>query len=186
MPVPFAGKPPLAATLCPYSLAYLAPMRNLASILLIIAFASCTSKNPEALCKRFFTPYPDLVSQRQRTAANEELLEAMAHYADKDYPGAISRLQRVLDQDEQDMLARLYMANAQLAAGNPYKAEMHLDFMENHKARAYSDQVEWYNALCWLCEGDTAKAGQQARWIASRPHTYGKEAKALAQALAQP
>ena len=42
------------------------------------------------------------------------------------------------------MTARMYMASAQLAIGDPYKAEMHLDFMENYKDRSFSDQVEWY------------------------------------------
>ena len=81
------------------------------------------------------------------------------------------------------MTARMYMASAQLAIGDPYKAEMHLDFMENYKDRSFSDQVEWYNALCWLCEGDTARAAKQARWIASRPQTYRKEAQELAKAI---
>jgi hypothetical protein len=107
----------------------------------------------------------------------------MAHYSQKDYPAAIEGLQRVLERNAGDMTARLYMASAQLAAGDPYKAEMHLDFMENSRGADYKDQVEWYNALCWLCEGDTAKAAQQARWIASRPQTYRKQARELADAL---
>jgi thioredoxin-like negative regulator of GroEL len=135
------------------------------------------------LCERFYSPYPDLVSGRTRTGANSVFLDAMAHYSQKDYPAAIEGLQRVLERNAGDMTARLYMASAQLAAGDPYKAEMHLDFMENSRGADYKDQVEWYNALCWLCEGDTAKAAQQARWIASRPQTYRKQARELADAL---
>lgn len=159
-------------------------MRILAPLLLLLLGLSCSTNGPRSLCERFFTPYPDFISQRQRNSANGALLDAMAAYADKDYPTAINGLQRVLDRDGNDMAARLYIANAYLATGDPYKAEMHLDFLENYKAKAFSDQVDWYNALCWLCEGDTAKAGQQARWIASRQHTYRKEAKDLAAALA--
>jgi hypothetical protein len=104
----------------------------------------------------------------------------MAPYNKQDYEEAIKGFQRILDRDPFDVTARVYMVSAQLGAGHPYKAEMHLDFLENYKARAYSDQIEWYNALCWLCEGDTAKAAQQARWIASRPHTYKQQAAELA------
>jgi predicted Zn-dependent protease len=107
----------------------------------------------------------------------------MAQYSAKDYTKAIEGLQRVLDRDAGNMTARIYMASAQLAAGDPYKAEMHLDFLENDRGSDYKDQVEWYNALCWLCEGDTAKAAQQARWIASRPQTYRDQAKELAEDL---
>ncbi len=159
-------------------------MRPIVLFALALLVASCTSNDPASLCERFFQPYPDLVSTRQRTAGNADLLDAMAHYSGKKYEAAITGFSRVLDNDPGNATARMYMANAQLAAGHPYKAEMHLDFMEHDKSRSYSDQVEWYNALCWLCEGDTAKAGQQARWIASRPHTYRKQAADLAKAIA--
>ncbi len=158
-------------------------MRLLAPFALALIAFSCTPNDPAALCERFFTPYPDHVSDRSRNALNADLLDAMAFYADTDYENAITGLQRVLDRDAYNMTARMYMASAQLAAGHPYKAEMHLDFMENYKDRSFSDQVEWYNALCWLCEGDTARAAKQARWIASKPQTYRKEAQELADAI---
>ena len=160
-------------------------MRFFPALLLAILVSSCTQSDPASLCERFYSPYPDMVSGRTRTGANSEMLDAMAHYSQKDYPAAIEGLQRILDRDAGDMTARLYMASAQLAAGDPYKAEMHLDFMENVRASSFRDQVEWYDALCWLCEGDTAKAAQQARWIASRPQTYRKQAQDLADALSK-
>lgn len=160
-------------------------MRFILFIFLALGAVSCTQTSPASLCERFFTPYPDHISSRQRNALNSHLVDAMACYAKADYAQAIIGLQGVLDKDPFDHSARIYMASAQLAAGHPYKAEMHLDFLENYDARSYSDQVEWYNALCWLCEGDTAKAGEQARWIASRKHTYRKQAKELAEALSQ-
>lgn len=160
-------------------------MRLKAPFIIALLALSCSSNDPASLCERFFEPYPDRVSDRQRSPANADLLDAMALYSDKDYEKAIIGFSRVLDKDPGNASARLYMANAQLAAGHPYKAEMHLDFMEHLKNRSYSDQVEWYNALCWICEGDTAKAAQQARWIASRPHTYRKEAGELAKAISK-
>lgn len=159
-------------------------MRHSLLSCIILLLTSCSSSDPASLCDRFFTPYPDHISGRQRTASNAELVDAMAFYSDKDYDKAIVGLQRVLDKDISNVNARMYMANAQLAVGDPYTAEMHLDFMENYHDRNFQDQVEWYNALCWLCEGDTSRAGPQARWIASRPHTYRSEARQLADALA--
>jgi thioredoxin-like negative regulator of GroEL len=158
-------------------------MRFLPLPIIAMLVSGCSHNDPASLCERFFTPYPDLVSGRTRTASNATLLDAMAQYSAKDYTKAIEGLQRVLDRDAGNMTARIYMASAQLAAGDPYKAEMHLDFLENDRGSDYKDQVEWYNALCWLCEGDTAKAAQQARWIASRPQTYRDQAKELAEDL---
>ena len=158
-------------------------MRFFAPFVLALMIISCTSNDPASLCERFFEPYPDHVSDRQRNGLNADFLDAMVLYSDGDYEAAIIGLQRVLDKDAGNSTARMYMASAQLAAGRPYKAEMHLDFMEKYKDRSYADQVEWYDALCWLCEGDTAKAAQQALWIASRPHTYKKRAGELAKAI---
>lgn len=160
-------------------------MRLLAPLAIALTVISCTSNDPTSLCDRFFTPYPDMVGQRPRTSVNGDFLDAMALYSDEKYNDAIPALQRVVDRDDQNFAARLYLASALLASGDPYKAEMHLDFLENYKARAFQDQVEWYNCLCWLCEGNTTKAEQQARWIASRPHTYRTEAGELAAALAK-
>ncbi len=158
-------------------------MRLFAPLAFCLVALSCTSSDPAALCDRFFTPYPDLVSQRPRTTSNAVLMDAMALYSNKDYKQAIVGLQRVVDSDARDMAARIYLVNALLAEGEPYKAEMHLDFMENDKNRNFSDQVDWYNAMCWLCEGNTERAAKQAEWIASRPHTYRAEASKLAKAL---
>src|SRR5690606_41493629 len=120
---------------------YLAPMRLLLPLVLCLAAVSCAAPEPASLCDRFFTPYPDLVSQRPRTTRNAALLDAMAHYAQQDYAVAAERLQQVVDRDPRDITARIYLVNALLASGDPYRAEMHLDFMENHRDRSYSDQV---------------------------------------------
>ena len=150
-----------------------------------LVLLSCADPGPAALCDRFFTPYPDLVSQRPRSARNAALVDAMAHYAQADYAQAVTGLQQAVDQDPRNITARLYLVNALLATGEPYRAEMHLDFMENYRDRSYSDQVDWYNALCWLCAGQLERAAQQAEWIAARPHTYRKEAADLTNALKQ-
>jgi hypothetical protein len=107
----------------------------------------------------------------------------MALYSDQDYKQAITGLQRVVDRDARNVTARIYLISALLAAGDPYKAEMHLDFMESYQDRSYSDQVDWYNAMCWLCEGNNERALKQAEWIASRPHTYRTQAADLVRAL---
>ncbi|MCC6840283.1 MAG: tetratricopeptide repeat protein [Flavobacteriales bacterium] len=151
------------------------------TLALLLVLGACSGNSTR--CNRFFTPYPDLVSQRQRTAANGRFLDAMALYATGDYQQAIPGLQQEVERDPRNIAARLYLVNALLAVGDPYKAEMHLDFMENDRDRNYRDQVDWYNALCWLCEGNLEQAREQALRIAERPHTYRKEAAELAKAL---
>lgn len=152
-------------------------MRRL--FLLLPLLAACGPKD-DTLCKRFFEPYPDMVSQRERNAQNGALLDAMAAYDRKDYGTAATGLRAIIDKSELDYTARMYLVSALLGAGDPYKAEMHLDFLENAKNQNYRDQVDWYNALCWLCEGQYEKALHQSEWIASRPaHTYKEQAHQL-------
>lgn len=158
-------------------------MRFFAVPVLAALLFSCTTPSEESLCKRFFTPYPDMVTQRERTPLNSAFLDAMEMYVKGNYAHAIPILEEEVNRDPRNISARMYLVSALLAEGEPYRAEMHLDFMENYRDKNYRDQVEWYNALCWLCEGNLEKAAQQARYIAARKHTYSKEAAELAAAL---
>ena len=158
-------------------------MRRTFLPLLVLLLAACTDRDPASLCHQFYKPYPDMVSDRERTRDRATLLDAMEFYNKGEYAEAIPGLQLAMDRDPGNSGIRMYLASANLGAGDPYKAEMHLDFLENQADRSFQDQVDWYNALCWLCEGDTARSEKQARYIVSRPHTYKKEAQALIDAL---
>jgi predicted Zn-dependent protease len=157
--------------------------RTLLYLALAALFPACNGKDPASLCNRFYTPYPDLVSSQARIGTRNDLLDAIAFYNDGKFTEALPGLQQVIQRDPGNSLVRMYLASACLGAGDPYKAEMHLDFLENQADPSFKDQVDWYNALCWLCEGDTARAATQARYITGRPHTYRKEAQALIDAL---
>ena len=153
-------------------------MRFAIPILLLI-LAACQPKGG-TLCERFYQPYPDFIGQRERTTSNAALLDAMKAYDDHDYAKAAEGLRAVIDKQDDDPAARMYLASALLGAGDPYKAEMHLDFLERAANQSFKDQVEWYNALCWLCSGQNDRAIKQCEWISSQPHhTYREEAHAL-------
>lgn len=152
-------------------------------ILLLLILAGCGGTDT-TLCNRYYKPYPDLVGERPRTPRNAGFLDAMAAYNSGNYPAAIAGFTAVLAEDESDMTARMYLASALLGSGEPYKAEMHLDFLERRPRNGFKDQTEWYNALCWLCSGQYERALRQAQAIAALPnHTYKKEAVDLATTL---
>lgn len=152
-------------------------------LLPLIALSACGGGS-EDLCARFYAPYPNHIGERPRTAQNGALLDAMAAYDHGDFATAAARLDTVIKNDAQDRLARLYLASALLGAGEPYKAEMHLDFLERVPGATFKDQTQWYNTLCWLCSGQQDRALSEAQRIAGQPaHTYKAEARALADAL---
>lgn len=152
-------------------------------LLPLIALSACGGGS-EDLCTRFYAPYPNHIGERPRTAQNGALLDAMSAYDHGDFATAAARLDTVIKNDAQDRLARLYLASALLGAGEPYKAEMHLDFLERVPGATFKDQTQWYNTLCWLCSGQQDRALSEAQRIAGQPaHTYKAEARALADAL---
>ena len=154
------------------------------ALLFLVMLAAC-GRTDDTLCKRFFTPYPDMVSGRERTRLNGPLLDAMAHYSAGSYAEAAEGLKAVVEGDHADNTARIYLASALLAIGQPYKAEMYLDQVENSPNKGFEDQVDWYNALCWLCSGQYARCLQQCINISRRPaHSYKQEAQRLAETLA--
>lgn len=149
--------------------------------LLLCGLFGCGRKD---LCHRFYTPYPDFISQRQRSSVNANLLDAMALYDKGDFAQAAVLLRKEVDKNDRDVTSRMYLVSALLGAGDPYKAEMHLDFMERAPDHDFKDQVEWYYALCWLCSGQDDRALQRVQWIAAQPHhTYKQQAGELAEAL---
>lgn len=157
---------------------YIRTMRPAIPVLLVV-LAACQHSG-DSLCERFYQPYPDFISQRERTSTNAELLDAMRSYDHHDYAKAAEGLRAVIDKQDDDPAARMYLASALLGAGDPYKAEMHLDFLERSANQNFKDQVEWYDALCWLCSGQNDRALKQCEWISSQPrHTYKQEARAL-------
>ncbi len=153
------------------------------SLLPVVLLLACGT-NEDDLCARFYEPYPNHIGERPRNDKNAPLLDAMAAYDHGDYAAASAGLSAVIEKDAGDRLARLYLASALLGAGEPYKAEMHLDFLERIPGETFKDQTEWFNTLCWLCSGQTDRARTECARIAAQPlHTYKENAQALNQAL---
>lgn len=149
-------------------------------LLVFALLAMACASEDTTLCQRFYTPYPDMVAQRERTTRNSDFLDAMALYNTGDFVRAADALGVVIDKEADNRPARMYLASALLGAGQPYKAEMHLDFLERARGNPFKDQTEWYNALCWLCSGQYERAMRQAEAIANaQAHTYKTQAQEL-------
>lgn len=158
--------------------------RFLLPILLAMGLLACKRDQATDPCSRFFTPYPDHVSDRLVTQRSQGLVEAMAAYNAQRHDEAATLLNAHLDRYPQDHAARMYLASSYLATGRPYEAEFQLDYLERTRQVVFKDPVDWYNALCWLCSGQTDRALQQAERIAAqRRHTYKAEAQELVEAL---
>lgn len=151
--------------------------------LALVLVSSCGNPGKD-LCGQFYAPYPDMVSGRFRTERNSLFLDAMGAYARRDYATAAEQLKVYVEQQRDDDAARLYLCCAYLSSGKPYDAELQLDFLERSTSPGFRDQVEWYNAMCWLCSGQYDRALEQAdKILAAKAHTYKAEAQRLKEAL---
>lgn len=152
---------------------------------LVAGLSACgTGKSEGEICERIFTPYPDMISQRTRTPLNATYLDGMALYVDENYAGARDSLEKFLDVQRADLSGYIYLACAYLALGDADKAELQLDHLGRGNDLHYSDQIEWYRVVCWVCGGQLERARTGAQRIAEGgAHTYRKEAKDLLEQL---
>ena len=149
-----------------------------------LILAGCDGAQDKDACKRYFTPYPDLFANTERTVRNGELLDAMAKYRTGDFAGAEELLKVYVKRPASKEIALIYLASAQLAQGRPYDAELQLDHLEASNLKNMSDQTEWYTLLCWVCSEQHDRAVVEARRIAgSGRHTYQREARDLLNVL---
>jgi hypothetical protein len=137
------------------------------------------------LCDRFFEPYPDIIGGRLSTPSNAELVSAMTLYDKGDHAKAAEELADFIAHHPQDAdAAYLYLACCRLALGDPYAAELQLDFLERRPGRPFRDEVDWYNVMCMLCSGQQDRALEQATNIVNAPaHTYKNNAQELISAI---
>jgi len=137
----------------------------------------------KALCEDFFEPYPGLITGRVVMETNRPFLDAMQAYRKGDHAAVVDTLESYIRMPGFNKTAHLYLANAYLATGRPYDAELQLDHLGNDPRGLYRDEREWYTVLCWVCSGQRDRALAGAKKIAARKHTFQDEARRLVDRL---
>lgn len=153
--------------------------------LFLLLLAGCGRTGEGDLCSAVFEPYPDLISGRVVQGVHKPLFDGMEHYTRGRYTEAIASMKEYAFDRNANKAVHLYLAMSYLATGQPYDAELHLDHLRNSHLEGFSDQVEWYTVVCWVCSGQLDRALGGARRIAARRHTYQREATALVRSLEQ-
>ncbi len=160
-------------------------MRKIEFLMLVAAFGlmSCGGDRSN-LCAHTFEPYPDLISGRVVNRSNRQFLHGMDAYRQKDYRTAVDSLHAYVGSPGFNKTAHLYLANAYLALGRPYEAELQLDHLRNSPQQLFRDEWEWYTVVSWACSDQADRALAGARRIADgRRHTYQEQARRLVKRL---
>ena len=150
--------------------------------LAVLLWSACTP-GTDNLCQKIFEPYPDLISGRVVSRTNSMLLAGMDAYRKNDHQTAADSLAAYVHKPGASKVAHFYLANAYLALGRPYDAELHLDHLRNGNQPYYREQWEWYYVVCWVCSGQSDRALAAARKIAAGTHTYQAQAARLVKTL---
>ncbi|MDX9750106.1 MAG: hypothetical protein RBT71_03390 [Flavobacteriales bacterium] len=157
-------------------------MRTIPVALLAATLLACG--NGGDLCQATFEPYPDLITGRVISNTNRQLLSGMEAYRTGDFATAVDSLEAYIRTPVFNKAAHLYLANAYLATGRPFDAELHLDHLRNSPQQLYRDEWEWYTVVCWACSDQPDRALEGARKIAEgRKHTYQEQARRLVKRL---
>lgn len=129
----------------------------------------------------YFTPYEDIITVRgdESDVFQEKLQQAMVHYNNQNYQGAITLFRSYLESKPEDDAARLYLGICFLTEKEFKKSIDSFDPIISTEGR-FKDQAEWYSALAYLASQDLDRAKQSLSFIVDQQgHDYNKKAIAL-------
>lgn len=145
-----------------------------ASLCLVLG---CGERDTVDLCAKYSLVYPDIISGREETVRNKELMAGMQDYNKKDYTKAIAHFDKHLATFPKEAAAYLYKASSELQLQEPFKAELTLDHLERLPDPAFTDQMDYYNLMCLICSAQYERAQLLAERISNgRVHTYSEQA----------
>ena len=124
----------------------------LLSIMVVLLFLLQENKNKGGLFAEYFSPYPDIITQRNGTQVDQSktFVEAMNYY-DKEEYGKAFRLFAELNKNETPSDTVLfYYGNSSLASGDVKQAVVLFEQLLADTNSRFRMQSEWYIALACL------------------------------------
>lgn len=124
-----------------------------------------------------FVPYPNVVMPTIRGGESDssKLKEAYAAYDLGDYQKSISIFSSLPNKDAGVLL---YLGNSYLAIAEPIKARQQLELLQKD-FDVFDDQAEWFIALSYLNESNSAECAKRLRKIKEKQNDYSVKASAL-------
>lgn len=154
---------------------------GIAAVLIIGFGIFWMTRTPESkispLFAEAFVPYPNVVMPTVRGTVNDssKLKEAYAAYDLADYQKSISIFSSLPDKDAGVLL---YLGNSYLAIAEPIKARQQFELLQND-FDVFDDQAEWFIALSYLSENNSAECVKRLRKIKEKQNDYAAKASAL-------
>jgi len=161
---------------------YLATASIIIIIISISLFTLFSKKSNEQLFNDFFTPYPDIITEKGE--ANDNVLEnAMYYYNSGNYMMVVEMLDSRIDNNATDYLLSFYFGISCLKTNKTDEAieAFRNIIVNNRKPIIY--QSTWYLALAYLKNNETEKAINSLEVLSELETSYAEKAESLLKEL---
>jgi hypothetical protein len=147
--------------------------------LVLIACSKKTAEKEADLFGEFFTPYPDLITQRGDSAPSDRLKKALGFYAAQDYNSAITVFdEMILEYPANDSL-NFYSGISYLATGKSIEAITRFEDVSDIEGSEFAIPAQWYLSLAYISSGDKTQAAVILAGLSKKKNSYQKKASDL-------
>jgi tetratricopeptide (TPR) repeat protein len=145
-------------------------MLTITLVFFIVGFLLIT-KPVEKLYDKYYSPYSITVDQRSSNKKNDSIQIAFEYMNNKKYDNAIIVLQKIISDNDNNMLAHFYLGVLYQEIGDYKNAIKEYDIVCNNNDNIFVEQAKWYTALCYL-KFDKEKAQDRFKHISETNGYY--------------
>lgn len=131
-----------------------------------------------------FSQYYSSENIIDQTRGDQNILEAVIKFQEKDFASASALFKNILDKDDSNIAVWFYYGISNIETKNYDNSIKAFTTIINQSDNLYIEHAEWYLGLCYLKNNQKDKAIDQFSVVASNPDNYHrKEAKNILEKL---
>jgi len=148
-----------------------------AAVVLVLLSVSAIFLLPQRTTnEKLFAMYYDSDKPiRVTRSGDDNLVEALRYYQQKDYLGAIGLFDEILVTDPENAAIRFYVGISFIETSQYEKAIESFQYIIDENDNLYIEPAQWHLGLCYLKNDQMDKAQEQFKRIASDERNYYKE-----------
>lgn len=157
-----------------------------ASLLALVAVSATLylQTNRNLSTDSLFSQYYNSENIVDITRGDENIVDAVIKFQQKDYSTASVMFKKILDKDESNIAVWFYYGISNIETQNYQNSIKAFNTIINQNDNLYLEHAEWYLGLCYLKNNQKDKAMDQFVAIASNPENFHhQEAKNILEKL---
>jgi len=157
-----------------------------ASLLALVAVSATLylQTNRNLSTDSLFSQYYNSENIVDITRGDENIVDAVIKFQQKDYSTASVMFKKILDKDESNIAVWFYYGISNIETQNYQNSIKAFNTIINQNDNLYIEHAEWYLGLCYLKNNQKDKAMDQFVAIASNPENFHhQEAKNILEKL---